>query len=160
MRRLWIAAFTSIWTAVVAVIAIVCLALILIFALRLSRSVLPRLLAPISTIGYAAPGAILGLGILIAFAWFDHAVADVVFWLFGLDIGLLLTGSAAGVICAYVIRFFRLGEWRAGRGVWPYCAQSWAGCALARRDPGQGFAPCSYADDAYDYFKYQCVDFR
>ena len=108
--RLWIAAFTSIWTAVVAVIAIVCLALILIFALRLSRSVLPRLLAPISTIGYAAPGAILGLGILIAFAWFDHAVADVVFWLFGLDIGLLLTGSAAGVICAYVIRFFALAS--------------------------------------------------
>ena len=108
--RLWIAAFTSIWTAVVAVIAIVCLALILIFALRLSRSVLPRFLAPISTIGYAAPGAILGLGILIAFAWFDHAVADVVFWLFGLDIGLLLTGSAAGVICAYVIRFFALAS--------------------------------------------------
>ena len=108
--RLWIAAFTSIWTAVVAVIAIVCLALILIFALRLSRSVLPRLLAPISTIGYAAPGAILGLGILIAFAWFDHAVADVVFWLFRLDIGLLLTGSAAGVICAYVIRFFALAS--------------------------------------------------
>ena len=108
--RLWIAAFTSIWTAVVAVIAIVCLALILIFALRLSRSVLPRLLAPISTIGYAAPGAILGLGILIAFAWFDHIVADVVFWLFGLDIGLLLTGSAAGVICAYVIRFFALAS--------------------------------------------------
>ncbi len=94
-----------------AVVAIVCLALILIFALRLSRSVLPRLLAPISTIGYAAPGAILGLGILIAFCVVWTMPLPMRFsGLFGLDIGLLLTGSAAGVICAYVIRFFALAS--------------------------------------------------
>ena len=158
--RLWIAAFTSIWTAIVAVIAIVCLALILIFALRLSRSVLPRLLAPISTIGYAAPGAILGLGILIAFAWFDHAVADVVFWLFGLDIGLLLTGSAAGVICAYVIRFFALASGGLDAGFGRIAPSLGLVARSLGATPGQGFAPCSYADDAHDDFKHQCVDFR
>lgn len=108
--HLWSATATSVWTAALAVVLILALALILIFALRLSRSPLPRFLAPITTIGYAAPGAILGLGILIALSRFDIALAESVLWLSGLDIGLLLTGSAAGLICAYIIRFFALAS--------------------------------------------------
>ena len=65
-------------------------------------------MAPIATIGYAAPGAVLALGILLPMAYFDRFLADVIENSLGLDIGLLLTGSATAVIFAYSVRFFAL----------------------------------------------------
>ena len=39
---------------------------------------LPRLLMPVTTIGYAAPGAVLAVGILFPLAALDHRLADLV----------------------------------------------------------------------------------
>ena len=42
---------------------------------------------------------------LIPLAAFDHKIADLSEWALGLDPGLILTGSAAAVVFAYVVRF-------------------------------------------------------
>lgn len=84
------------------------LALILVYAVQLSPSKLPRRLVPITCMGYTAPGAVLGIGILIPMAAVDHFMADSVFSLFGVEIGLLVTGTAGAVIFAYCVRFFVL----------------------------------------------------
>ncbi|PID36780.1 MAG: iron ABC transporter permease [Rhodobacterales bacterium] len=92
--------------AVVTVIA----ALLLVYGVRLSRSTLPRKLLPFTTLGYAAPGAVLAVGILIPLAAFDNAMADGVLALTGWDPGLVLTGTAFAMVYAFAVRFFAIAQ--------------------------------------------------
>lgn len=92
--------------ALVTVIA----AVFLVYGVRLSGRALPRRLMPVTTIGYAAPGAVLGVGILIPLARADHWIADGVEALTGTDIGLILTGSAFALVLAYSVRFFAIAQ--------------------------------------------------
>jgi iron(III) transport system permease protein len=74
-------------------------------------------LLTLTTVGYAFPGAVLGLGILIPLATFDNWLADLVFATFRRDPGLLLTGSAGALIVAYCVRFFAIGVGAAEAGL-------------------------------------------
>ena len=82
----------------------------MVYGVRLSGRRLPRLLMPVTAIGYAAPGAVLGLGILVPLAAFDNALADFIVSLGFADPGLILTGSAAALTLAYVVRFFAIAQ--------------------------------------------------
>ena len=106
---LWRATLNTLTLAGSAAILTVLGALFLVYGARQSRSRMPRNLQPISSIGYAAPGAVLAIGILFLLATFDNALADLIEGAFGWDIGLLLTGSAAAVVFAYFVRFFAIG---------------------------------------------------
>ncbi len=92
--------------AVVTVIA----GVFMVYGVRLSGRRLPVLLLPITAIGYAAPGAMLGIGVLIPLAAFDNRLADGILALTGTDPGLLLTGTAAALILAYCVRFFAIAQ--------------------------------------------------
>ncbi len=94
----------------IAAIVTVLAAVFLVYGVRLSGRELPRLLMPLTTIGYAAPGAVLGVGILIPLATFDHVLADLVEGLTGWDIGLVITGSATALVLAYCVRFFAIAQ--------------------------------------------------
>jgi iron(III) transport system permease protein len=85
-------------------------ALFMVYGVRLTGRRLPRLLLPLTTIGYAAPGAVLAVGILIPMAALDHRIADVIQGVSGYDPGLLVTGSAAAIVFAYVVRFFAIAQ--------------------------------------------------
>ncbi|MBL9058887.1 MAG: iron ABC transporter permease, partial [Mangrovicoccus sp.] len=54
----------------------VALALFMVYGVRLSGHSLPRALLPVTTLGYAAPGAVLGLGLLIPLGALDNRLAD------------------------------------------------------------------------------------
>lgn len=83
---------------------------LMVYGVRLSGKQLPRLLMPVTAIGYAAPGAVLGIGILVPLAAVDNTVADTVLNITGYDPGLLLTGTAAALCIAYVVRFFGIAQ--------------------------------------------------
>ena len=85
-------------------------ALFMVYGVRLTGRALPRLMLPVTTLGYAAPGAVLAVGLLIPLAALDQRVADAVLALTGHDPGLILTGSAAAVVLAYVVRFFGIAQ--------------------------------------------------
>lgn len=85
-------------------------ALFMVYGVRLSGLSLPRLLLPITTIGYAAPGAVLAVGILLPLAALDNRLADVVLAVTGHDPGLVLTGTGFAIVLSYVVRFFALGQ--------------------------------------------------
>jgi iron(III) transport system permease protein len=85
-------------------------AVFMVYGVRLSGRRLPVLLLPVTAIGYAAPGAVLGLGILIPLAALDNRVADMVEAVTGYDPGLILTGSAAALVIAYFVRFFAVAQ--------------------------------------------------
>ncbi|MCA8881612.1 MAG: iron ABC transporter permease [Rhodobacteraceae bacterium] len=88
----------------------VTLALFMVYGVRLSGHHLPRALLPVTTLGYAAPGAVLGLGLLIPMGALDNRLADAVLALTGYDPGLLMTGSAFAIVIAYVVRFFAIAQ--------------------------------------------------
>ena len=85
-------------------------ALFLVYGVRLTGRTVPRLVLPVTVIGYAAPGAVLAVGILIPMAWLDHRVADWVLRLTGRDPGLIVTGTAGAIVIAYVVRFFGIAQ--------------------------------------------------
>ena len=84
--------------------------LFVVYGARLTRSDMPRLLLPVTTIGYAAPGAVLAVGLLIPLAAFDNALADAILAMTGSDPGLMLTGGAVVLVYAYAVRFFAIAE--------------------------------------------------
>lgn len=86
------------------------LALILVYGIRLAGRAGPRLLLPLTTVGYAAPGAVLALGLLIPIAAAENRVADAVLSLTGKDPGLVLSGGAALIVYAYAVRFFAIAQ--------------------------------------------------
>ncbi|OZA08142.1 MAG: iron ABC transporter permease [Rhodobacterales bacterium 17-64-5] len=104
----------ALWNTVVvgglAAVATVGGALFLVYAVRLSRSRAVPWIAPVMLIGYAAPGAVLALGLLIPLAALDHRLADAVLAVTGVDPGLLLTGTAFALGLAYVVRFFGIAQ--------------------------------------------------
>ncbi|APX21786.1 MAG: iron ABC transporter permease [Rhodobacteraceae bacterium] len=107
---LWEAGLHTLTVGGIAALVTVLGGVFLVYGVRLSGRALPRLLLPVTTIGYAAPGAVLGVGILIPLAGVDHVLADTVEGLTGHDIGLVLTGSAFAVVLAYFVRFFAIAQ--------------------------------------------------
>lgn len=85
-------------------------AIFLVYALRMKGSAAARALLPVTLIGYAAPGAVLALGLLLPLAALDHRLADAIQALTGRDPGLMITGTAFALGLAYVVRFFGIAQ--------------------------------------------------
>lgn len=94
----------------VAAVLTVLAALFLVYGVRMAGRRLARLVLPVTTLGYAAPGAVLAVGLLVPLAALDHKVADAVLALTGYDPGLMLTGTAAAIVLAYAVRFFGIAQ--------------------------------------------------
>lgn len=88
----------------------VSLGLLVVFGARQSSGVWPRYLLPITSIGYAIPGAVLAVGVLVPFAAFDNWLADLVLAISGREIGLIFTGTFVAILFAYIVRFFAIGQ--------------------------------------------------
>ncbi|MGB1236434.1 MAG: ABC transporter permease [Planktomarina sp.] len=99
------------------------LALLLVHGLRHRKSNGRRssVLIRITGLGYAIPGAVLGLGVLIPLAALDRSVATIWSDLTGERLGLLLTGTGFALVFAYTVRFFAIavGAAEAGYGAIP-----------------------------------------
>ncbi|MFN4153167.1 MAG: ABC transporter permease [Paracoccaceae bacterium] len=85
-------------------------AIFLVYGLRMAHRSAARWVLPVTTLGYAAPGAVLAVGILIPLAALDHRLADAVLAVTGWDPGLMLTGTAAALVLAYSVRFFGVAQ--------------------------------------------------
>jgi iron(III) transport system permease protein len=86
------------------------LAVVLAYAGRLHPSPTVRFASQFATMGYALPGSVIAVGVLLPLAAVDHALLSLrgaIPWLpSGPNPGdLVLTGSAAGLVAAYVVRF-------------------------------------------------------
>jgi iron(III) transport system permease protein len=102
---LWRAALNTFWLSGVAACIAAGSGVLLVYGARASRSAGPRWIAKAAAVGYAAPGAVLAVGVLLPASAFDNFVADRVWEATGYDPGLIITGSAAAIIFAYVVRF-------------------------------------------------------
>jgi iron(III) transport system permease protein len=85
-------------------------ALFLVYGVRMAQRGVPRLVLPLTSVGYAAPGTVLAIGLLIPLAAMDHRLADAVLAVTGYDPGLMLTGTAVALVLAYFVRFFGIAQ--------------------------------------------------
>ncbi len=86
----------------------VMIAVVLAYGVRLRRR--PVLIAAtrLASVGYAVPGAVLAIGVLIPLAWLDTAVDGMFRDWFGVATGLILSGTIVAVTFGYVVRFLAL----------------------------------------------------
>ncbi len=80
-------------------------ALVLAYALRSGCSPLTRLAVRFASMGYAIPGAVLAVGLVLSLGWVDRGLDTTSRNWFGFGTGLIFTGSAIALILAYAIRF-------------------------------------------------------
>ncbi|MFV1850754.1 MAG: ABC transporter permease [Thalassospira sp.] len=80
-------------------------AIFLAYALRLFPQPLLKFFVRLSSVGYAVPGAVLAIGVLIPFARFDNALDAMMRDVFGISTGLLLSGTVFALVFAYAVRF-------------------------------------------------------
>ena len=64
-----------------------------------------RVMMRLSSLGYAMPGAVLAVGVIVPLAGFDNWLDSIMRNTFGFSSGLLLSGSAFALIFAYTVRF-------------------------------------------------------
>ncbi|UOM34989.1 iron ABC transporter permease [Acuticoccus sp. I52.16.1] len=95
----------SLTLAFVGGVATVSVAVVIAYARRLSAGRMTQALGQLATFGYAVPGAVIAVGLLIPFGAFDRWLHKLMTATFGVGTGLLLTGTIAAVVFAYVVRF-------------------------------------------------------
>jgi len=91
--------------AVIAGITALALAIIMAYGVRLNPSWTTKTATRIGSLGYAIPGSVIAVGILIPFGWTDNMLDSWLRSTFGFSSGLLLSGTIFALIFAYVVRF-------------------------------------------------------
>jgi iron(III) transport system permease protein len=84
-------------------------ALLVAYGLRLRNSPAMRAAARLSAMGYAIPGSVIAVGMLIPLATFDNAVDAWMRATFGVSTGLILSGTIVALLFAYMARFLAIG---------------------------------------------------
>ena len=89
-------------------VAAVCAATLMAYAGRIAHSPLVSAANRAAAMGYAIPGAVIAVGILVPLGRLDNVLADWLHTRFGLDTGLLLTGTIVALVYAYLVRFLAI----------------------------------------------------
>ena len=105
-RFLRLAANSATLSAVTALLA-VAIALVLAYGARVSRSRFASGVNRAVGLGYAIPGAVIAIGVLIPLARLDHLIGDIAAH-FGISTGLVVSGTLAALVYAYLIRFLAI----------------------------------------------------
>lgn len=80
-------------------------ALLLAYGNRLHPSGPVRGAVRLAGLGYAVPGTVIAIGVIIPFAWIDNSLDSWMRERFGVSTGLLLSGTLAALLFAYLVRF-------------------------------------------------------
>jgi len=95
----------------------VLVAILLAYAGRLSKSGFVQAANRLAALGYAMPGAVLAVGILVPLGRLDNVIANWVFQEFGIKTGLLLTGSGVALVYACLVRYLAVAFQTAEAGL-------------------------------------------
>jgi iron(III) transport system permease protein len=101
-------AFNSLALSSGAAIAAVCIALLLAYGRRLVGGKLVGSAVGFASFGYAVPGAVLAIGVIVPLAGFDNALDAFMRERFGVSTGLLFSGTVFAIMFAYVVRFLAI----------------------------------------------------
>mgnify|MGYP001489624076 FL=1 len=97
--------FNSLMLAAVTAALGVVLALILAYGRRLRGVPMVRGAVRVAGMGYAIPGTVIAVGVILPFAWLDNTIDGWAREYFGVSTGLLLSGTLVALVFAYLVRF-------------------------------------------------------
>jgi len=104
-RRFFEFAGNSLLVATLTGCLAIVIALIMAYGVRLQPSLGMRFSVQIAAMGYAIPGSVIAVGILIPLGRFDNAIDSFMRATFGISTGLLFSGTITALIFAYLVRF-------------------------------------------------------
>ena len=102
------AARNTLLLASAAAVVTVLAGLFLAYAKRMSRGAFVAFAVRLASVGYAVPGTVLGLGILVPLSGFDNGLDAFLRAQFGISTGLLLSGTVFAIMLGYAIRFLAI----------------------------------------------------
>ncbi len=103
--------YNTVSVALMATVVTVAGAIVVTWAARSAHTAKTRLMklcSRVSTVGYALPGTVLAIGLLLPLIAIDGVIGWFVELFGGVSPGLLLMGSSTALVCAYVIRFLAI----------------------------------------------------
>lgn len=103
-------AANSVTLALIAAVVCAGLGLVVAYGRRLWPRTATVFAAQVASSGYAFPGAVIAVGILVPFAWVDHRIDAAARALFGFGTGLVFSGTIIAVTFAYVVRFMAVAH--------------------------------------------------
>ena len=106
----WRAAGNSILLASLGAAAAVVLAILIAYARRVAPNGFTRRAVRLAGLGYALPGTVLALGLLIPLAALDNRIDALARSWLGISTGLVLSGTIATIVLAYAVRFLAVAH--------------------------------------------------
>ncbi|MBK2125186.1 ABC transporter permease [Fangia hongkongensis] len=103
----------SLYSFLIACIVSVACILISLLITILSRYAKKQMLVisqHLSNFGYAVPGVVLAIGVLILLTKIDYLINDITMFLFNAEVGLILSGSVFAISFAFVVRFLAISN--------------------------------------------------
>ncbi|WP_303286840.1 iron ABC transporter permease [Marinobacter sp. SS8-8] len=97
--------FNSLFLSGTAALTTLLVGITLAYSRRLHNTRGMQVLMRLSSLGYAMPGAVLAVGVIVPLAGFDNWLDSLMREFFGISTGLLLSGSAFALVFAYTVRF-------------------------------------------------------
>ena len=97
--------FHSLLLAFVTSVLALAIALFMAYSNRNSPSLLNRIMVRFVSMGYAIPGTVIAVGVLIPFAWFDNSLDTLLMENLNISSGLLISGTVFTLVFAYLVRF-------------------------------------------------------
>jgi iron(III) transport system permease protein len=110
-------------------------ALVLAFARKERPQGIAGRAAAFAGLGYAMPGAVIAVGVLVPFAAFDNGVANFLQRAFGVSSGLILTGGIAALLFAYTALYLAVALQSVSAGLERVTPSIGAAAKLLARGP-------------------------
>ncbi|PSO65393.1 MAG: iron ABC transporter permease [Cyanobacteria bacterium QH_2_48_84] len=104
-RSFWDLATNSFMLAVITAGIAIAITSIMAYGQRLQSNLVMHLGIRVAAMGYAIPGTVIAVGVLIPMGRLDNALDSWMRATFGISTGLLLSGTIAALIFAYLVRF-------------------------------------------------------
>lgn len=101
--RSWQLLGNTVWLSLATAVVLTSIALIIAYAWKLHNVAWLRALSRLATMGYAVPGAVVALGVMLSFGWMDARTSE---W--HRRVGLpevFLSGTLVAIGFAYIVRF-------------------------------------------------------
>ncbi|MEO1519458.1 MAG: iron ABC transporter permease [Cyanobacteria bacterium J06633_2] len=107
-ERFWEFARNSLTLSLITAGLAIVIALVMAYGMRLKSSLPMDVAVRTASLGYAFPGTVIAVGILIPIGHVDNAIDQWMQSLFNVSTGLLLSGSIIALVFAYLVRFLAL----------------------------------------------------
>lgn len=104
----WTYAVNSLTLSSLTAIVAVVIGLAMAYGLRLGAGPVVKAATRVASTGYAVPGAVLAIGVIIPMAAVDNALDALSRNIFGISLGLLMSGTVFAIVYGYLARFTAL----------------------------------------------------